>query len=425
MSIRFVVLLCLAPAALAAQVDSSVLRAPAIKRLAPHVRREITRYAPAATDSVVSATARPARVLIERPMWVHDSLLVSRWADTGSRATTRATAISPATRLRYRPTADAAAVARPAQVDTTLKREASKDWRIRRAELDRLDTVKKRQVVHPAVTAALITQLDSVGVRRLNGDSLLPARANTTDREEYDEYVIALSRTVVRMKDVRAVRAITLSGLANSRAAQQFVADQGATSLPLLDSAFALDPEGSGAVVSTWARSLAGTPSRLTAAESVFVYGRILQARFAKPIAFLSAVRIAGLSELLPIVDSLAHDPSPAIAGAAKLATMDLARPPPARPPLDAGGWATRLRLYVGYLCAGTLDPTRQDCEELVAGTSGAVDAVARTAGRAPLEAALQRVTAAAGRMVAAQGATEQEKGIIENAARQLLAHTP
>ena len=295
---------------------------------------------------------------------VHDSLLVSRWADTGSRATTRGHGgLAGRTDPLPPDGVDAVAVARPAQVDTTLKREASKDWRIRRAELDRLDTLKKTQVVHPAVTAALITQLDSVGVRRLNGDSLLPAKANTTDREEYDEYVIALSRTVVRMKDVRAVRAITLSGLATSRAAQQFVADQGATSLPLLDSAFALDPEGSGA---GWRPGPApcSPPRRAGSARPSRCSSTVGSCRRALPSRspFCRRCGSPGCPSCTPRRRQSRPRPSPAIAGAAKLATMDLS---PARKPLDAPGWATRLRLYVGYLCAGTLDPTRQDCEEL------------------------------------------------------------
>jgi hypothetical protein len=396
-------------------VRSRLLRNRAVTGAVTDARvAEMTRYAPP-PDTV--AAAQPARILVTRPVWVRDSLLVSRWVDTAPASAPSPTRDAGAARLDYRRVAATAQTVQVAAADTAARAQRSTDFRVRHAAIDQL--VDRPQVVRasPELRAVLITQLDSIGVRRLNGAALLPASANEEDREEFGEYVIALTRAVVRLENPTATRAVVLSGLGTSREVQRFVARQGAASLPILDTAFALDSEGSGAVVTTWAYTLAESPSRLSTTDSVFVYSRILQARHARPISFLTATRIAKLFELLPLVDSLAGSRSPATSGAAKLARRDLMS---ARDSASDDEWGRRLRLYTSYVCAGTIDDRRQDCVAMLAAASAADQA--KGSGRRPVQAELDRLLAAARAGVQRGGVAPGEAAIIEGTAAGFAA---
>lgn len=395
----------------AGQTDTTIRKAPATRTLSPAALQAVTRYAADPT----TAPAQTPRILIRRPVWVKDSLLVSRWAqrDAAPQATTP--------RLAYRPVRPLTVVALTPAADTSLRMQASPDWRLRAREIVRISRQPPLQV-HPSVAAALITQLDSVGVMRMNGIALLPTTATDADREDYGEYVTALNRTVLRLvtphpHDTQAVRAIALAGLQTSQDAQRFVAAQGATSLPILDTAFALSGDVSGAVVTTWAHMLAASPSTLSAEDSVFVYGRILHARWSHPVPFLYATRIAQLFELRPIVDSLTRDPSSATAGAAKLAERDLSERATAARRAD---WLTRLRLYIGYVCAGTLDARRQACTDMVAAGQEASRAGSVPTGQPRMAAALRRVAAATDQMVQARGLTIFDQRMVQSLLRRI-----
>jgi hypothetical protein len=397
-------LLALATGRAAAQVDSTLRRATILRQASPALVRELTRYA-APVDTPPRARP-PLRVLIARPAWAKDSLLAARWV----RREEAPQQPAPALRLAFRQVRAINPVAMTPAADSALRGQASPDWRMRAAEVTRINRLPARQI-HPQVAAALITQLDSVGVNRMNRLSALPAEAQAGDREDYGEYVLTLSRAVLRLNDVRAVRAVAMAGLGTSRESQRFVAAQGAASLPILDTAFALSADASGAVVTTWAYMLAASPAKLGSADSVFVYGRIQVARWSHTIPFLYAARIAQLFELKPIVDSLTRDSSAAVAGAAQLASRDLAQKAAAAP---ASAWATRLRLYAGFVCAGTLDTPRAACPDLLAAANAVADAVRTPAGRPRLAALLLRVAADAGQLATAQGITAADQRMLQ-----------
>ncbi len=394
-------LLVVAAGQAAAQVDTTVRKAPVLQHVSPALLHEITRYAP---DTARRGPQLPARILIRRPVWVKDSLVAARFAGPAT-----APQQTPALQLRYRPVVPLKAVALTPAADSALQRQASPDWRLRSLAISRLGRLQP-QAVHPRVVAALITQLDSIGVNRVNRLPALPSSATAGDREDYGEYVLTLSRAVVRLHDPRAVRAVATASLGTSQEAQRFVAAQGTASLPILDTTFALNGDASDAVIATWAYMLAASPSTLGAADSVFVYGRILLSRYAHPIPFLYAVRIAQLFELEPFVDTLSRDSSGAIAGAARLAARDLER---SAAGAHAAAWATRLRLYAGHVCAGTLDARRAACADLLASANQAAAAIRTPAGRPRLAALLGRVAGDAAALLQTQGITRTDQQML------------
>ena len=145
------------------------------------------------------------------------------------------------------------------------------------------------------------------------------------DDETYSEYVIDLTRGVLRLQDASAVRGIAFLGIETSRAAQEFIAARGAAAIPVLDEVWTSKERARPAIITTWGYTLASTANSLAPEDRAALLGRIIQSVAAYPIPAARAARTASLITLLiPLrqISDTATDPavrSRLIAAAAEL----------------------------------------------------------------------------------------------------------
>ena len=341
--------LALLPAAAAGQLDSAMLgRAArlvtsALKidttavRIASPVSRVVLETAWAVTDTHRSQLAR----VLGRPAWTNQAVLYQRMIRQGTK--------DPLPRIAVAARKVARLAAQPATLveESTLVRQVAADFRVRAEALASIQAIPVSKL-HPAIVSNLIDELDSVGAARLAAAPGASAEA-AEDQEAYPEYVISLSRAVVRLKDPRSVRALTLGGLVTSRDVQRFVAAQGPAALGALDTAFAASDASAPAVVRTWGYTLAS--GRLSFVDSVYVYARIVMSAQLYPVSFAYAARHAKLFELIPELESIAAraaDSQPVAAAVARATSRQLT---PVRESASAADWLARLRLRTGVAC--------------------------------------------------------------------------
>ncbi len=382
--------LLLAAPSLAAQVDSTrraVVGAVALGRLDTtrvRVQRPVSRVVLETTWSTVDPGPAQASAVLAKPRWSGDAVLYRRVAQpAGTTAAATAGAIQVSGR-RVPPRATQTVTARD---DSTIVLQRAADYRVRAAAIARIDAA----AVHPTVAANLITELDSVGAARLRAGRMAGPELGA-EEEDYAEYVVSLTRAVVQLRDPRAVRAVALGGLGSSRQAQRFVAEQGIEGLAVLDTVFAASDDAAPAAVTTWAMALAGSPSRLSFEDSVYVYARIVLAAQYHPVAFTHAARLASLFDLTPELDSLAaqtSDSLPAVAGAARAASRILADRSASAPARD---WLARLRLRTGVLCMNAQRLGEGSCRELLDATVAASRGIGSQAARRQAAAQYQTV---------------------------------
>lgn len=259
--------------------------------------------------------------------------------------------------------------------DSTLGRQLASDFRVRAEAVARIAAVPALQL-HPSIATNLINELDSLGAARLAAPPAATGPDSVDEQEAYPEYVISLSRAVVRLKDRRSVRALALGGLVTSKEIQRFVAAQGAQALGSLDTAFAVSDATAPAVVSTWGYTLASTQSGLKFEDSVYVYARIVMSSQYYPVSFAYAARNANLFELIPELDSIvarAADSQPVVAAVARATKRKLT---PVRDSASSADWLARLRLRTGVIC---MDQTRlgpEVCRALLGATTNATRAL-------------------------------------------------
>jgi hypothetical protein len=335
------------PGSASAQVDTRrVIRSPEVTRAiqanttAVVFTRPVSRAVLEAARAIADTQRQVTAQAIRRPAWSSQAVLRQRLV--------RQQAADPAVRLfvRARPLPRPAGPAPTPAEDTTLR--------------------------NPAIAVNLINELDSVASARLSTTPKDSADA-PDEQEQYPEYVISLTRAVVRLKNPTSVRALALGGLGTSRDAQRFVASQGTAGLGVLDTAFAASDAVAPAVVNTWGYTLADDPSRLPFDDSVHVYARILLSAQYYPVAFTYAARHARLFELIPELDSIAAqataDTKPALAGAARSASRVLDSAFAAAQPRD---WLARLRLRTGVQCIDEALLGPAACTQLIAATGAA-----------------------------------------------------
>ncbi len=119
------------------------------------------------------------------------------------------------------------------------------------------------------------------------------------DDETYSEYVIDLTRGVLRLQDASAVRGIAFLGIETSRAAQEFIATRGSAAIPVLNEVWISKERARPAIITTWGYTLASTTNGLAPEDRAALLGRIMQAVPAYPIPTARAARTASLITLL------------------------------------------------------------------------------------------------------------------------------
>lgn len=360
------------PGSASAQVDTRrVIRSPEVTRAiqanttAVVFTRPVSRAVLEAARAIADTQRQVTAQAIRRPAWSSQAVLRQRLV--------RQQAADPAVRLfvRARPLPRPAGPAPTPAEDTTLRNQRAGDFRFRADAIARIEATPVRRL-NPAIAVNLINELDSVASARLSTTPKDSADA-PDEQEQYPEYVISLTRAVVRLKNPTSVRALALGGLGTSRDAQRFVASQGTAGLGVLDTAFAASDAVAPAVVNTWGYTLADDPSRLPFDDSVHVYARILLSAQYYPVAFTYAARHARLFELIPELDSIAAqataDTKPALAGAARSASRVLDSAFAAAQPRD---WLARLRLRTGVQCIDEALLGPAACTQLIAATGAA-----------------------------------------------------
>ena len=210
-------------------------------------------------------------------------------------------------------------------LDTLSHMLDSSDFRARGAAVGRLATVPTDSIPSD-IRSRLMTLLDREGVADARGETELTAQTPEVDAEEFGEYVIALTDLVLSFGDAHASRGVALIGIQTSRDAQQFVAAQGATVLPLLDSVYVANPATAPAVVKTWGYALATRPATpLVHADSVRLVNRLLTVAPQQPIAFASAARAAQFVDAAPALEKIGAETSdPNVARVTRSAAVQL-----------------------------------------------------------------------------------------------------
>ncbi|PYP93972.1 MAG: hypothetical protein DMD34_10225, partial [Gemmatimonadetes bacterium] len=125
------------------------------------------------------------------------------------------------------------------------------------------------------------------------------------------EYIIDLTRTVVRFHDPTSVRGLSLIGIQTSRAAQEFVAGLGSQSLAALDEAWTTKRSARPSVLVTLGRMVAQQQMNgLSESDRQGVLKRIWAGVDSFPIALATAARAASFFVLVPVLRHIASSDS-------------------------------------------------------------------------------------------------------------------
>jgi hypothetical protein len=151
----------------------------------------------------------------------------------------------------------------------------------------------------------MIALLDAEASELMRDPSSEPDESQQ-EGEAYGEYLLALTRAVLRFEDARSLRGMALLGIATSTRARQFVAAQGTAGLPHLDAAWGIGAGMHGAVAQTWALMIGTYADRLTREDVIGVRRRVFTALNVRPLAFAWAAQLAPLPEAVSLLDVLA-----------------------------------------------------------------------------------------------------------------------
>jgi hypothetical protein len=121
--------------------------------------------------------------------------------------------------------------------------------------------------------------------------------------EGYGEYWLQVEEAVVALRDKRSLRGLALLGIRMDRKAQEFVASQGAASIPFLDEAWAKGPNG--AIAETWGYMLGAYGRTLSRPGRIQVLSRVWKIESSHPRDFVRAAQVAPLPEAAPLVEDL------------------------------------------------------------------------------------------------------------------------
>jgi hypothetical protein len=190
-------------------------------------------------------------------------------------------------------------------IDSVARLLDSPDFWARADGVSRLHRMEVASIP-PTMISQVIALLEAEAVK-VAEDPSSAVDESSTENEAYGEYLLALARAVLRFEDVRSLRGMALLGITTSKRAMQFVASQGAASLPHLDDAWALGAGMQGAVAQTWALMLGSYADRFTRDELVAVRRRIFGVLSTRPLAFAWAAQLAPIPEAVSLLDVLAE----------------------------------------------------------------------------------------------------------------------
>jgi hypothetical protein len=140
----------------------------------------------------------------------------------------------------------------------------------------------------------------------LEREATTPPPEASAEGEGFGEYVMAVSRAVVRLQDPASLRGLALLGIQTSAKAGDFVASFGTQSLPYLDEAWSREGQDRAPIVRTWARMLGEFGGTLSDADRTQVLNRIIQSASAgEEMAFVLAAEKVPLPASLPIIEIL------------------------------------------------------------------------------------------------------------------------
>jgi hypothetical protein len=196
---------------------------------------------------------------------------------------------------------DAPAVLGQTTADSLTTYLSASDVHKRAEAVGRLNALPVAELT-PAARRALVNLLEA----EATGHAPASTDTSAAEDETYDEYIIALTDGVLRLKDPSALRGLALMGAQTSREAQQFIASFGARGLPYLDEAWQKSESARPTVVTTWAFAAALTgPNALNPTDRRRVLASIMSAAETYPIAIAGASRATSLVELAPLLSSL------------------------------------------------------------------------------------------------------------------------
>ena len=209
--------------------------------------------------------------------------------------------------------------------------------------------------------------------------ALLETEAATTDTsqygEGYGEYEIGVVDAALSLRDPRTLRGMAVIGIQTSRAAQEFVAEQGSAALPYLDEAWN-SPQGSKHdVVQTWALMLGAHRDNLAEVERTSIRHAILDSPGVDSLAIVWAAVTAPLTEAVPMIEGIASTTSSAIVR--NRATDALGKLRPLRAALGPTELAQKVSDVLAAICLGAQGARSSACASLSTSLSRASSATA------------------------------------------------
>ena len=250
--------------------------------------------------------------------------------------------------------------------ESLLAQLDSPDWMVRSDALARLSRLPHDSL--PAGYQDAIVQL-------LEHETISPDTSAFGEGrgEGYGEYVIQVVDAALPFRDLRTLRGMAILGTEISRAARDFVAQQGSSALPYLNEAWNSPYGNRHDIVMTWAIMLAKYKSRLTAAEQLTVLRSILAA---DSLAVVNAAIGAPLPEALPLIEGIAASPThrSILRVAASQSAAELR---PLRAALHPADLIQRLSDILGALCVGSQGARSTACAPLSQTLSRASDQIA------------------------------------------------
>lgn len=228
--------------------------------------------------------------------------------------------------------------------------------------------------------------------------------------ESWQEYIVDLSAAVLRLRDSRSLRGLTLLGIETSREAQEYVASLGPAALPALNQAWHDKEIVRPDVILTWGSLLTVSGANtLNSTDRVGVLSRLATAAQTYALSVAGAARRARLVVLAPLIGQVADTTSDETVRARlqRIATDLRAQ----RDVMTASEVLSQVDEWLGGLCVGATGPRNGACISLDRLLSNAMQQIRdgnAPAARGTVNAAAERVEAArtTGSFIAAEATT-------------------
>ncbi len=233
--------------------------------------------------------------------------------------------------------------------ESLLVQLRSPDWLIRSDALVRLGRLPQDSL--PAGYADAIVQL-------LEQEAVSPD--TTQFGEGHGEYMIQVVDAALRLRDPRTLRGMSVWGTQISRAARDFVAQQGSAALPYLDEAWNSPYASRHFVVITWALMLGKYKDRLSPSERQSVLAAVLHS---DSLALIESASRIPLPEAVPLLEGMASNAGSRILRVSADQTAAALRP--LREALAPAEVVQKISDVLGALCVGAQAARNDACVSL------------------------------------------------------------